>query len=225
AQNCNTSAETAIETTQQALQTVTSTVEGINNTRDTIRETEKRIKRLGERSQDITGVVNLINTIAERTHILALNASMHAASAGQAGRGFAVVANEVQRLAENAREATSRISTLVSNIQIETVDTANAINAAINQVVDGSKLAELAGEQMKRTEQTTAELVEGVRQISERSQEQASISVELLNRTKQIQASTQQTSQQLKEQNVQTKRLVAFAQDLVNSVRVFKLPY
>ncbi len=225
AQNCNTSAETAIETTQQALQTVTSTVEGINNTRDTIRETEKRIKRLGERSQDITGVVNLINTIAERTHILALNASMHAASAGQAGRGFAVVANEVQRLAENAREATSRISTLVSNIQIETVDTANAINAAINQVVDGSKLAELAGEQMKRTEQTTAELVEGVRQISERSQEQASISVELLNRTKQIQASTQQTSQQLKEQNVQTNRLVAFAQDLVNSVRVFKLPY
>ncbi|MBS1213924.1 MAG: methyl-accepting chemotaxis protein, partial [Proteobacteria bacterium] len=155
AQTCNATAETAIKTTQTALQTVTSTVNGINTTRDTIRETEKRIKRLGERSQEISGVVNLINTIAERTHILALNASMHAASAGEAGRGFAVVADEVQRLAENAREATSQIATLVSNIQIETADTVNAMNAAISQVVDGSRLAEQAGEQMKRTQETT----------------------------------------------------------------------
>ncbi|MDS4021976.1 MAG: HAMP domain-containing methyl-accepting chemotaxis protein [Candidatus Competibacter sp.] len=224
AQTCNTTAETAIKTTQAALQTVTNTVSGINSTRDTIRETEKRIKRLGERSQEISGVVNLINTIAERTHILALNASMHAASAGEAGRGFAVVADEVQRLAENAREATSQISTLVSNIQIETADTVNAMNAAISQVVDGSRLAEQAGDQMKRTQETTAELVAAVQQIASRSQEQARVSGELLGRAQQIQESTRQTSQQLQEQTVQTTNLVEYAKGLLNSVRVFRLP-
>lgn len=224
AQTCNDAAETAIKTTQAALQTVTSTVSGINNTRDTIRETEKRIKRLGERSQEISGVVNLINTIAERTHILALNASMHAASAGEAGRGFAVVAGEVQRLAENAREATSQISTLVSNIQTETADTVNAMNTAISQVVDGSRLAEQAGDQMKRTQETTAELVAAVQQIASRSQEQARVSAELLDRAQQIQEGTRQTSQQLQEQTVQTTNLVEYAKNLLNSVRVFRLP-
>ncbi|HPF58530.1 MAG TPA: methyl-accepting chemotaxis protein [Candidatus Competibacteraceae bacterium] len=224
AQECNAAAETTIKTTQAALQTVTNTVSGINNTRDTIRETEKRIKRLGERSQEISGVVNLINTIAERTHILALNASMHAASAGEAGRGFAVVADEVQRLAENAREATSQIATLVSNIQIETADTVNAMNAAISQVVDGSRLAEQAGEQMQRTQETTTELVVTVRQIASRSQDQARVSSELVNRAEQIQASTQETSQQLLEQTVQTTNLVEYARNLLNSVRLFRLP-
>ncbi|MCP5158486.1 MAG: HAMP domain-containing protein [Gammaproteobacteria bacterium] len=224
AQTCNKAAETTIQTTQAALRTVTDTVDGINGTRDTIRETEKRIKRLGERSQEITGVVNLINTIAERTHILALNASMHAVSAGEAGRGFAVVANEVQRLAENAREATSRIATLLSSIQIETADTVHAINAAIDQAVDGSRLAERAGDQMKRTQQTTADLVAAVRQIADQSQDQARISGKLLGRAQQIQESTQQTSQYLQEQNVQTNRLVEFARGLLNSVRVFQLP-
>jgi methyl-accepting chemotaxis protein len=224
AQDCNAAAETAIKTTQTALQTVTSTVDGINSTRDTIRETEKRIKRLGERSQEISGVVNLINTIAERTHILALNASMHAASAGEAGRGFAVVAGEVQRLAENAREATSQIATLVSNIQIETADTVNAMNAAISQVVDGSRLAEQAGDQMKRTQETTAELVAAVQQIASSSQEQARVSSELLDRAQQIRESTRQTSHQLQEQTVQTSNLVEYAKGLLNSVRVFRLP-
>ncbi len=224
AQTCNAAAETAIKTTQTALQTVTSTVSGINNTRDTIRETEKRIKRLGERSQEISGVVNLINTIAERTHILALNASMHAASAGEAGRGFAVVAGEVQRLAENAREATSQIATLVNNIQIETADTVNTMNTAISQVVDGSRLAEQAGDQMKRTQETTAELVAAVQQIASRSQEQARVSNELLERAQQIQESARQTSQQLQEQTTHTTNLVEYARGLLNSVRVFRLP-
>jgi methyl-accepting chemotaxis protein len=224
ARTCNVAAENAIKSTQTALETVTNTVNGISNTRDTIRETEKRIKRLGERSQEISGVVNLINTIAERTHILALNASMHAASAGEAGRGFAVVADEVQRLAENAREATSQIATLVSNIQAETADTVNAMNAAISQVVEGSRLAEQAGEQMKKTQQTTGELVASVQQIASRSQEQAQASNELLGRAQQIQSSTLQTNQQLREQNEHSNRLVKYARELLNSVRVFKLP-
>lgn len=221
---CNQTAGEAIDTTRKALETVESTVDGITSTRDTIRETEKRIKRLGERSQEISGVVNLINTIAERTHILALNASMHAASAGEAGRGFAVVADEVQRLAENAREATSQIATLVSSIQVETADTANAMNQAIAEVVEGSRLAEQAGEQMRKTQQTTAELVASVQQIAARSQDQARVSSALLERAKQIQNSTLQTGQQLMEQGQYTESLVDFAGSLLDSVRVFKLP-
>ncbi len=224
AKACNQTAGEAIDTTRKALETVESTVDGITNTRDTIRETEKRIKRLGERSQEISGVVNLINTIAERTHILALNASMHAASAGEAGRGFAVVADEVQRLAENAREATSQIATLVSNIQTETADTVTAMNTAISQVVDGSRLAEQAGDQMKRTQETTSELVDAVQEIAARSQEQARISTQLVDRAHQIQEGTRKTSQQLQEQTIQTTNLVEYAKNLLNSVRVFRLP-
>lgn len=224
AQSANQAADNAIKTTEAALVTVTATVSGINSTRDTIRETEKRIKRLGERSQEISGVVNLINTIAERTHILALNASMHAASAGEAGRGFAVVAEEVQRLAENARQATAQIATLVNNIQVETVDTVNTMNVAISQVVDGSRLAEQAGEQMKVTQETTANLVNSVREIAVNSQEQAKLSGGLLLRAGDIRNSTEQTSQQLTEQAEQTRNLVEYARALLGAVRVFKLP-
>jgi len=217
-------ADTAIKSTQEALRTVTATVTGISSTRDTIRETEKRIKRLGERSQEISGVVSLINSIAERTHILALNASMHAASAGEAGRGFAVVADEVQRLAENAREATTQIATLVSSIQSETQDTVSAMNSAITQVVEGSKLAEEAGRQMQTTQDTTAELVKSVQQISTNSLRQAKLTNELQEYAKLIRESTAQTSQQLTEQGEQTRNLVEYADKLVESVNVFKLP-
>jgi methyl-accepting chemotaxis protein len=116
----NRAAEQATTSTTTALGSVNETVKGMEGIRESIAEAEKRIKRLGERSQEITGIVNLINTIAERTHVLALNASMQAAAAGDAGRGFAVVAEEVQRLAESSRQATQQIAQLVNNIQIET---------------------------------------------------------------------------------------------------------
>ncbi len=221
---CNTAADNAIESTAIALQTVNGTVGGINSIRDTIRETEKRIKRLGERSQEISGVVSLINSIAERTHILALNASMHAASAGEAGRGFAVVADEVQRLAENSRQATAQIATMVNNIQSETSETVTTMNTAISQVVEGSKLAEQAGEQMKRTQETTATLVASVQKIAHSSQEQAKASNELLTRAKAIQTSSQETSTKLAEQTTDTNNLVEYAKSLLGAVRLFKLP-
>ena len=224
AQACNSAAENAIGTTQVALETVTNTVGGINGIRETIHETEKRIKRLGERSQEISRAVNLINSISERTHILALNASMHAASAGEAGRGFAVVADEVQRLAENARDATSQISTLVNNIQVETSDTVSTMNTVITQVVEGSRLAEKAGEQMQRTKDSTANLVASVQQIARSSTNQAQVANELQSRADQIKKSTQQTSEQLHEQTQQTNRLVQYAKGLLSAVQVFKLP-
>ena len=224
AQASNRAADEAINRTRAALETVTNTVSGINATRDTIRETEKRIKRLGERSQEITGAVNLINNIAERTHILALNASMHAASAGEAGRGFAVVADEVQRLAENARQATEQISNLVSNIQIETQDTVATMNTAISQVVDGSRLAEQAGERMQETQVSTAALVGSVQRIAESSRAQAKISNALRGRARQIEESTEKTSEELQRQGVQTSMLLDYSQGLLESVRVFTLP-
>lgn len=224
AQACNTVADNAIRSTQQALSTVNSTVSGINSTRDVIRETEKRIKRLGERSQEISGVVNLINVIAERTHILALNASMHAASAGEAGRGFAVVADEVQRLAENARQATQQISALVSNIQLETADTVSTMNNAISQIVEGSRLAEQAGQQMQITQQNTAELVDSVRQIATTSETQAKAGQVLMDSAEQIKRSSQQATDQLHEQAAQTSNLLDYAKQLLGAVRVFKLP-
>jgi methyl-accepting chemotaxis protein len=220
----NEAAELAIQKTHQAVESVVSTVDGINSSRDTIRETEKRIKRLGERSQEISVAVNLINNIAERTHILALNASMHAASAGEAGRGFAVVADEVQRLAENARQATSQIANLVSSIQTETSDTVAAMNAAIGQVVDGSRLAEQAGERMRETQMTTAQLVAVVQEIATSSVEQARSSQGLREHARQIETSTEQTSQKLGEQAQHTNQLLEYANRLVASVQMFRLP-
>jgi methyl-accepting chemotaxis protein len=220
----NAAADLAIETTQNAVESVVSTVDGINNSRDMIRETEKRIKRLGERSQEISVAVNLINDIAERTHILALNASMHAASAGEAGRGFAVVADEVQRLAENARQATSQIANLVSSIQAETGETVAAMNLAIGQVVDGSRLAEQAGERMRETQQTTAALVASVQQIAASSKEQAQSSQSLRTHARQIESSTEQTSRKLNEQAQHANQLLEYAERLVASVQLFILP-
>ena len=167
-------ASDATYATESALATVNATVDGMQAIRATIAETEKRIKRLGERSQEISSMVNLINTIAERTHVLALNAAMQAAVAGEAGRGFAVVAEEVQRLAESSRQATQQIAGLVGNIQIETQEAIATVGRTIDQVVQGSQQAQNAGEQMRHTKLMTAELVTQVRDIASAAEAQTS---------------------------------------------------
>lgn len=217
-------AHSAIGNTMEAMTTVSKTINSIQDIRGTISETEKRIKRLGDRSQEITGIVNLINTIAERTHILALNASMHAASAGEAGKGFAVVAEEVQRLAEKAREATLEISSMVNNIRVETSDTVTTMNKLISQVADGTKLAEEAGQSMGATETSTRDLVDKVLLISQSSINQADITNKVRNRATTIRRFTEQTEQGLKLQKQQTERLKEFSEVLVERVNVFTLP-
>jgi methyl-accepting chemotaxis protein len=220
----NRAAEQATTSTVTALSSVNETVRGMESIRESIAEAEKRIKRLGERSQEITGIVNLINTIAERTHVLALNASMQAAAAGDAGRGFAVVAEEVQRLAESSRQATQQIAQLVNNIQIETSDTINTVNKTISQVVAGSELAAKSGQQMRETQQSTASLVELVKRITSSAQVQMKITTELRNRVHQIGASTEKTAAEILLQSEATADLSKSADRLVESVRVFKLP-
>ena len=217
-------AERAVKTTNEAMRIVGDTVVGIAESRDLIRETEKRIKRLGERSQEIGQVVNIIQGIAERTGILALNASMHAAAAGEAGRSFAVVADEVKRLSESARDSTSQISRLVSSIQSETKDTVIAMNQAIGQVVEISKMADDAGREMKRTQDDTQELAASVRDIAKSSVEQARVSSGLQERARVIKESSAETARQLNSQSSETKRLVDYAKALLQEVSVFKVP-
>ena len=217
-------ADEALESTSKAKNTVINTVKSINDIREVIRETEKRIKRLGERSQEISSVVNLINSIAERTHILALNASIHAASTGEAGKGFVVIADEVQRLAENAREATSEISSLVNNIQLETNDTVRIMNNVITEVVNGTKLAQEAETQMQETMSTTNQLVNMVQQIKLNSDEQRNLAELITERAASIKESTLKTNKELQQQSVYADKLVDFTAELVDAVGVFILP-
>ena len=217
-------ADAAMETTAKAKDTVVGTVQGINNIREVIRETEKRIKRLGERSQEISSVVSLINSIAERTHILALNASIHAASTGEAGRGFVVIADEVQRLAENAREATGQISSLVNNIQTETSETVTIMNNVISEVVSGTKLSEQAGVQMEETLLKTRQLVNMVQEIAVNSDQQAKTANLITERANSIKDSTQKTNRELQEQSIYADKLVQYSSELVKAVGVFRLP-
>lgn len=224
AQSANQAAESAISATGQALKIVSETVRGVSLSRDQIRETEKRLKRLGERSQEITSVVNIIGQIAERTSVLALNAGMQAAAAGEAGRGFALVADEVKRLAESARDATRQIGTLVNGIQADSGETIRTMNETITQVVDISKLAERAGEQMALTLSATDGLVGSVRDIAGTTATQAKASDVLLKRARTIEASNQETMAQLSAQREETNRLMQYSKALVDTVRVFKLP-
>jgi twitching motility protein PilJ len=224
AQTSNAAAAEASRNTESAMTTVDTTVRGMDAIRETIGEMEKRIKRLGERSQEISQIVGLINTISERTHVLSLNASMQAAMAGEAGRGFAVVAEEVQRLAENSRQATAQIANLVQNIQIETNDTIATVNKTIDQVVQGSDLARESGVRMRETRETTARLVQMVQTIARSTETQMALAGNLQTAAGEITKSTQQTAEQLAQQNQITTSLVTASQKLVESVSVFKLP-
>jgi methyl-accepting chemotaxis protein len=220
----NEGADRAVKAAQDALTTVESTVKGVAQSRDLIRETEKRIKRLGERSQEIGQVVTIIQAIAERTGILALNASMHAASAGEAGRSFAVVADEVKRLSESAREATSQIGRLVTAIQTETSDTVVTMNQAITQVVEINRLADEAGRQVQRNQHETEQLAGSVREIARTSIEQAQVGTALQERARIIQEASGETSKQLAAQATETAKLVLYSKALIDEVSVFKLP-
>ncbi len=224
ANQCNQIAVKAGKATEVASKTVMNTLDGMNNIRETINEAGKRIKRLGERSQEIGTVVDLIKDVAERTHVLALNSSVQAAAAGEAGRGFAIIAEEVRRLAENAKQATADISSLVKNIQIETNDTMITMEKTIGYVVDGSKLAESAGSQMSETRDITDELVKSVQEIAINTKQQANISNQLRDRAEALNQSTKNTNRELDEQLSQTRSLTDFCQQLISSVKIFKLP-
>lgn len=223
ARTSNEAAGRAVDAAGAAMCTVDSTVKGISQSRLLIRETEKRIKRLGERSQEVGQVVGIIRDIAERTGILALNASMQAAAAGEAGRSFAVVADEVKRLSESAREATVEIGELVGAIQAETGDTVVAMNQAISRIVQVSRLAEDAGGGMLRTRDETDALAATVRDIARTSAEQAKVGAALQERARIIQEASSETARQLSLQTAETLRLVESAKALMREISAFRV--
>jgi methyl-accepting chemotaxis protein len=167
--------------------------------------------------------VGIVQAIAERTAILALNASMHAAAAGEAGRSFASVADEVKRLSESVREATLEIGRLVTAIQSETHDTVIAMNHAIAQVVEISRLADDSGHEMQQTQEQTQALAAGVRDIAQTALEQARVGATLQERAQIIQEASSETARQLTLQATETQRLVASARALLDEVGVFRV--
>jgi methyl-accepting chemotaxis protein len=222
-QDSSRAATQAAAANDAAMRTVDATVRGMDTLRESISEMDKRFKRLGERSQEISAVVGLINTISERTHVLAMNASMQAATAGEAGRGFAVVAEEVQRLSENARQATGQISQLVHNIQSETSDTVFTMNRLIELVVKQSERAQDAGAQMAQTGETTAALVGLVQRIARFSQQQGELTQQLRRSVAQLNEGAATTSEAIVLQNDSTSTLLGFARRLTDTVAQFKL--
>ncbi len=211
------------EATKAAQIAVEGSMRGMDSLRVVISETEKRFKRLGERSQEISSAVALVNTISERTHVLSLNASMQAATAGEAGRGFAVVAQEVQRLSDSSRQATGEIAKLVSNIQAETNETLITMNRLISDVVSQTELARRAGHEMTQTQNATNELVGLVRQIASFSEQQQEMSQTLQHNVQGMNDGTAQTSSAIALQTNATETLVKFAQRLNESVAQFKV--
>lgn len=223
AADTNNMADNTTASTQKAHESVSGTLSGMSEIRDTVQETGKRIKQLGERSQEISHVIDIINTIAERTTVLALNASMQAAAAGDAGRGFSVIAEEIQRLSESSRESTGQIATLVRNIQQETNTTIATMDKTIEQVVEGSTRAEDAALQMKEVLTTTSQLVKSVDQIASASRDQVDISRSLKHRAESILKSTQSTGQELLSLTGLSRNMADYAQKLVQSVNIFKI--
>ena len=203
---------------------VRQTIAGMDSIRDQIQETSKRIKRLGESSQEIGSIVELINDISEQTNILALNAAIQAASAGEAGRGFAVVADEVQRLAERSSNATKRIESLVQTIQADTNEAVSSMEQTTSEVVAGARLAEDAGTALGEIEKVSADLSNLIEGISASAAQQSYAATDITQAMNTIQSITAQTSLGASQTAESIGNLAQLAADLRRSVADFKLP-
>lgn len=205
-------------------ETVRKTISGMESIREQIQETSKRIKRLGESSQEIGDIVNLITEISDQTNILALNAAIQAAMAGEAGRGFAVVADEVQRLAERTGDATRQIEALVKTIQADTNEAITSMEQSTSNVVEGATLAENAGEALEKIEKVSTNLAQRILQISDSTKTHAKESVGITESMNDIQKITIQTSEGSTEASEAIGDLSVMVKALHSSVAGFKLP-
>ncbi|WP_240318623.1 methyl-accepting chemotaxis protein [Lysobacter sp. TY2-98] len=217
-------AQRSVQIATKGAGVVRQTIQGMDSIRDQIQETSKRIKRLGESSQEIGSIVELINDISEQTNILALNAAIQAASAGEAGRGFAVVADEVQRLAERASNATKRIETLVQTIQSDTNEAVSSMEQTTSEVVAGARLAEDAGTALGEIEKVSTDLSNLIQGISTAAQQQSFAASSITQTMTSIQSITAQTSQGASQTAASIGNLAQLAADLRRSVADFKLP-
>ncbi len=217
-------AHKSLEIAQKGAGIVRRSIQGMDTIREQIQETSKRIKRLGESSQEIGDIVGLITEIADQTNILALNAAIQASTAGEAGRGFAVVADEVQRLAERAGNATKQIEALVKTIQADTNEAVSSMEASTTNVVSGAKMSEDAGEALVEIETVSDELAKLIQGISASASRQASVAMDVSNTMNVIQEITLQTSEGTEETSASIGNLSELANELRKSVAGFKLP-
>ncbi|MFK5970295.1 MAG: methyl-accepting chemotaxis protein [Candidatus Marithrix sp.] len=217
-------AKKSVDIASKGAKAVRDTIAGMDSIREQIQETSKRIKRLGESSQEIGDIVGLIDDIADQTNILALNAAIQAAMAGEAGRGFAVVADEIQRLAERSSNATKQIDALVKTIQGDTNEAVNSMEHSTAGVVSGASLAENAGEALTEIEQVSVQLADQIENISQTSRTQAAVASNISGTMTIIQDITTQTSNGTNETAASIERLSTLANELKTSVSGFNLP-
>jgi twitching motility protein PilJ len=203
---------------------VRRTIDGMNAIRETIQDTSKRIKRLGESSQEIGNIVELINDIAEQTNILALNASIQASMAGEAGRGFAVVADEVQRLAERSTNATKQIEVLVRTIQADTNEAVVSMERSTTDVVGGALLAENAGAALDEIEQVSNQIANLVQNISGSARQQAGSAADVTRRTTRLKEISEQAGKATTATAASISKLSELASQLRKTVAGFTLP-
>jgi twitching motility protein PilJ len=224
AERCTDVARHAVDIAHKGGEAVRRTIDGMNTIRETIQDTSKRIKRLGESSQEIGNIVELIEEIAEQTNILALNASIEASRAGEASRGFAVVADEVQKLAERSSAATRKIEVLVSTIQSDTNEAVVSMERSTTDVVGGALLAENAGAALEEIEQVSHQMASLIQNISETGHDQTRIATAI---NKNMQVLTQisgKTKQSTARTSVAISKLSQLASQLRETVRGFRLP-
>ena len=216
-------AEKSVEIAKKGGEVVRNTIRGMDTIREQIQETSKRIKRLGESSQEIGNIVSLINDIADQTNILALNAAIQASAAGEAGRGFAVVADEVQRLAERSGNATKQIEALVKTIQTDTNEAVISMEDTTSEVVRGARLAQDAGVALEEIESVSTNLADLIQSISNAARQQAASAGHVSNTMTVIQEITTQTSEGTQETAKSIGQLTLLSDELRRSVAGFKL--
>ena len=216
-------ARQSLAAAESGLKAVQNTIGGMNSIRDHIQETSKRIKRLGESSQEIGEITELISDITEQTNVLALNAAIQAASAGEAGRGFSVVAEEVQRLAERSADATRQIAALVKTIQTDTQDAVGAMERSTQGVVEGTRLSDAAGTTLGEIDRVTRQLTELVTQISQQALSEAQSANVVAANIQHIFAVTEQTSEGTRSTAQMVRELSRTAEELNQSVSRFKI--
>jgi len=214
----------SVDVAHKGGEAVRRTIDGMNTIRETIQDTSKRIKRLGESSQEIGNIVELINDIAEQTNILALNASIQASMAGEAGRGFAVVADEVQRLAERSTNATRQIEVLVRTIQADTNEAVVSMERSTTDVVGGALLAENAGAALDEIEQVSNQIANLVQNISGSARQQAGSAADVTRRTSKLKEIGDQTARATTATASSISKLSVLASQLRQSVAGFTLP-
>jgi twitching motility protein PilJ len=216
-------AKVSLEAAERGQRAVYNQIAGMNEIREQIQETSKRIKRLGESSQEIGEIVELISDITEQTNVLALNAAIQAASAGDAGRGFSVVAEEVQRLADRSAEAAKQIGALVKTIQTDTQDAVAAMEKSTQGVVEGTKLSDAAGTALADIGRVSRQLADLIEQIAGSTQEQASSADGVAHAIERILDVNEQTAEGTRRAAQSIGQLATLARELKDSVARFRV--